>query len=333
MASQNVETKMPRNSGSLNYGFITIAYGDSKYIRMGKILARSIRLNSPDAKLAVVTDCDDEEINTLFDHVITINLDWPSGVAQKLYLDQYTPFDESIFIDSDCIVYKNLDLIWDYYSQLCDFGIKGYSYLTAEDRHYSIEDLAACLQQLNLRRMASFNSGVIYFNKSQNAQDVFASARDIYHQREDLTLMEFKNAPVNDEPIFALAMEIHNVEILPWDNACVMGTYSGDVKYKNQINVLKKKGQYIKNNVLLDPMIIHFHFECQDYFIFYLEARRLQYKDSVFVRPLAYSHAALDICINRCQYYIKRIKTRTKQYGLLGIIPERISRNFNKPVN
>lgn len=321
------------NPSSLNCGFITIAYGDRKYIKMGKILARSIRLNSPGSRIAVVTDSNDEEISNLYDHVININLDWPCGVAQKLYLDQYTPFDESIFIDTDCIVYKNLDLIWNYYLQLCDFGIKGYSYLTANDGHYSIQDLSTCLQQLNLRRMASFNSGVIYFNNSEKARRVFASARDIYKRREELTLMEFKNSPVNDEPIFALAMETHDIDILPWDNACVMGTYSGDVRNKNRINVLNHKGHYIKNNVRLDPMIIHFHFECQDYFIFYLEARRLQYKDSIFVTPLAYLSAALDYCINRCQYYIKRISTRTRQYGLLGIIPERISRNFHKPVN
>ena len=319
---------MPHNSSSLGRGLITIAYGNSKYIKMGKILARSIRLNSPNVKLAVVTDSDDSELSSLFDHVIKINLQWPPGVAQKLYLDHYTPFDETIFIDSDCIVYKNLDLIWDYY-QSCDFGIKGYNYLTAQQQHYSIEDLSACLEQLKLKRMASFNSGVIYFNKTKKAKAIFANAREIYNQRDALTLKEFKNAPVNDEPIFALAMEMHNVEILPWDNACVMGTYSGNVKYKNRIHVLKRRGQYIKNNVLLDPMIIHFHFECQDYFIFFLEARRLQYKDSVFVEPKAASLALLDFCINRCQYYKERIKVRTKKHGLLGVIPERYRRRID----
>ena len=309
-------------------GFITIAYGAVKYIKMGKSLARSIRFNSPGCKIAVVTDSNDQELRSLFDYVVDLNTDWPPGVAQKLYLDHYSPFDETIFIDSDCLVYKDLGQIWDYFQQLRDFGIKGYSYLKAEDTHYSIEDLSICLGKLKLNRMASFNSGVIYFNKSQTSLDVFTSAREIYERRQELTLKEFKNAPVNDEPIFALAMETHDIEILPWDNAVVMGTYSGDVKNKNGINVLKRQAQYIKNNELLDPMIIHFHFECQDYFIFFLEAQRLKHQGSVLSKPLSYSLAIIDFGINRYQYYFNRIKTRTKQYGILGIIPERISQKL-----
>jgi len=309
-------------------GFITIAYGDAKYIKMGKALARSIRLHNSNAKLAVITDSNDIKLESLFDHIIDINLDWPPGVAQKLYLDQYTPFDETIFIDSDCLVYKNLDSIWDYYSGKRDFGIKGYGYLTADQGHYSIENLPDCLEKLGLERLASFNSGVIYFNNNQSTLDVFASAKEIYQQRDELTLMEFKNAPVNDEPIFALAMETHSIDILPWDNACVMGTYSGDVKNKNSINVLKHQGSYIKNSVQLDPMIIHFHFECQDYFIFFLEARRLQLKNSTLAQPIAYIFAMLDFGYNRFSYYRMRTKSRFEEYGLLGVIPERISRKL-----
>ena len=309
-------------------GFITIAYGASKYIKMGKSLARSIRLNSPDSKIAVVTDSNDQELRSLFDHVVELNTDWPPGVAQKLYLDHYSPFDETIFIDSDCLVYKDLNQIWDYFYGLRDFGIKGYGYLEADDGHYSIEDLSMCLGELKLSRMASFNSGVIYFNRNQQSLDVFSSAREVYEQRRKLTLKEFKNAPVNDEPIFALAMETNAIEILPWEKAVVMGTYSGDVKNKNDINVLKRRARYIKNNVILDPMIIHFHFECQDYFIFFLEARRLKHQDSILSMSLAYSLAVIDFGINRYYYYLNRIKTRTEQYGLLGIIPERISQKL-----
>lgn len=65
MVSQKAEIKTSRHQAPSNRGFITIAYGDLKYLRMGKALARSIRLNSPGSKLAVVTDSDDEEMHTL----------------------------------------------------------------------------------------------------------------------------------------------------------------------------------------------------------------------------------------------------------------------------
>jgi hypothetical protein len=34
-----------------------------------------------------------------------MELDYGSGVVQKLYLDRYSPFDETLFIDSDCLLY------------------------------------------------------------------------------------------------------------------------------------------------------------------------------------------------------------------------------------
>lgn len=260
-----------------NRGFLTIAYGDSKYIRMAKALARSIRLHSSNAKLAVVTDRKKLDAN-LFDFIIPINLEYPSGVAQKLFVDKYTPFDETLFIDSDCIAYKNIDNIWNFYENKYGFGIKGWGYLTKEDRHYyAVNDLNLFFQSAQVDKIGLFNRGVFYFDKSLQAQNVFKTARLLFDNRNSLSLTTFKNSLANDEPIFAVSLEKNGVDILPLcTQDHVMLNVSGKLKNQYQINVLKGCSRFSKNDEIVEPYIIHYHVDCSDFFIYWRDIFRLE---------------------------------------------------------
>lgn len=301
-----------------NRGFLTIAYGDSKYIRMANALARSIRLHSPDVKLAVVTDRKNLDPK-LFNLIIPINLDYPSGVAQKLFVDKYTPFDETIFIDSDCLCYKDINKIWDFYENVEGFGIKGWGYLTKQDTsYYAINNLQEFFKVAKVDKIGLFNSGVFYFDKSSKSKKVFDTARYLFDNRQNLSLKNFKNSLVNDEPIFALSLEKNGIDILPLgQNNHVMLTPSGSLESQYKINVLKGCSDFRKNGDLVEPFIIHFHVDCSDFFIYWRDVFRIELHR---YNPILASSVITDLlgfCYSMWQrkvFYWQRILTKLKDF-------------------
>lgn len=96
-------------------GLLTIAYGSQRYIRMARALALSYRRWKPSLPFCVVTDeANAEELSAYYDVVVTI--DPSQGVAQKLCVDRYSPFDETLFVDSDCVFYRDPAVVWNAYA-------------------------------------------------------------------------------------------------------------------------------------------------------------------------------------------------------------------------
>ncbi len=245
----------------MSEGFITIAYGAKEYIRMARALALSYRRFSPSRPFAVVTDEGNiKNLSPYFDIVIPLKSEYGNGVVQKLHMDLYSPFENTVFIDSDCLFYKDPELVWQSYNQN-DFTMRGWRYLTGhteyeqKDPYLFLDDIAATLRKRNLTRFPHFNSGVMGFRKNS---PVFELSRGIYKDAADLGFKEFKNAPLADEPVFALAMEEAGVELYPWDNvngqetAIAMGDRCG-------INVIEGQSKFVKNDIDVEPAIIHFN--------------------------------------------------------------------------
>jgi hypothetical protein len=289
----------------LNKGFLTIAYGAPKYIRMGKALARSIRYFNTLIPLAVITDSQDKELISLFDFVIPINPRYGSGVKQKLFLDQYTPFEETIFIDSDCLVYRDPAILWEMYKRYNRaFCIKGWGYLGPNDNHYSVTNLNNYLSAHNVNKIGAFNSGLFYFDSSKEALAIFKTARTLCDDKE---LKSFKNSHLNDEPVFAMAMELNQCEILPWDSGDAMSTALGNLKRYWNINILKGRSVFIKNGYQINPVVIHFNVQCQNYFIYRRDIIRLEFMHNTGIDALANIFALPGYLLSRTNFYISRI--------------------------
>lgn len=93
-------------------GFVTIATGDEWYYRIAVNLLRSYRLfSAKPLPFAIICDrtlpCTSE-----FDQVILIDRPFRSYL-DKLHLPRLIPFDETIFIDADCLAFRDLN----------DFGV------------------------------------------------------------------------------------------------------------------------------------------------------------------------------------------------------------------
>ncbi len=95
----------------MSRGFITIATGDKKYHEMAKTLVRSYKLTSASpVRFGVITDEADDKFEE-FDDVVLIK-DATCSYMDKIDIMRYSPYDETIFIDSDCIAFNDLNIYW-----------------------------------------------------------------------------------------------------------------------------------------------------------------------------------------------------------------------------
>ena len=261
----------------MSAGLITIAYGPHKYMRMAEALALSYRRWNPELPFCVVTDeANAERLAAYYDTVKIIDPTFGKGVAQKLSVDRYSPFDETLFVDSDCVFYHDPELTWNAYAT-DDFVIKGWRYLSRRDNHDNVGNLGLLLEQTGLDRMGSFNSGLFYFRRTERAQHLFDTARAIYDRRADLAFKPFKNAPVAHEPVLAIAMEICGIGFSPWAPETGMETWIS-MRNMQSVNVLRANSKVVKNGKTVEPALIHYNVDGQISLAYLRDIFRLMYE-------------------------------------------------------
>lgn len=195
-----------------NYGFLTLAFGKT-YRKLAKNLLISYRAYGNTALFCVVTDKKDKNLKD-FDCVIE-KKPLAKGFFNKLYLNEYTPFDETVFIDADCLFFNNVSQCFNGLKNLdSSFAPMGRNYVIDDlDRREGYFDFEKT-KHLGIKYTYVFQGGFYYFNK--NSSVVFETAREIAKSKEDYGF-PFSG----DEPCLALSMAINNCRC--WNNANIKG--------------------------------------------------------------------------------------------------------------
>ena len=268
-------------------GFITVAFGKPLYRAMAHHLLLSYRRFAPGAPFAVITDLPDDPQMRAFDVRIPVNPEFGGGVAQKLHLDRYSPFEETLFIDSDCLFYKNPEELWGHFAPYDDFGVKGFRYLGPGEMSPYHETIA---RNSGVDRWVNVNSGVLYFRKAPRAAAMFDRSREIYRDRERIGLRQFKTSPVSNDTVFGLALVSCGVEFLPWDGGRVQElTY--EMEPGEAIDIRIPNAEFSIHGRDVDPIVIHFNGGGQDSRIYLRECARIRMRGSALAAladPLGY---------------------------------------------
>jgi hypothetical protein len=231
-------------------GILTIAQGQKRYIDMAKILALSLKLNSPGIKRAIVTDAPEYEFNGYYDICIPYEPAYGNGLNQKLYLDKYTPFGETLFIDSDCLVVKPLDET----IRLCakyEFAVFGGQVTSGE----WYMDVAAMRTRFGLPSLPMFNGGTYYFRQSEVVSNIYNKSRELREKYNEHGFTGFRNS-INEEPVMAVAMALNHVEAVD-DKGIGMRTPIG-IEGALKMDILKQKCRFNKEGEIVEPAIVHF---------------------------------------------------------------------------
>ncbi len=138
--------------GSPAGGILTIATGPRRYAHFALALARSLDLHEPDIPRAVLTDHYGTFLRPAFDRVIPLQPEWGAGVEQKLRMDMFSPFAETLFIDCDCLVYRPLGAVLAAVRNTTGFGAIGSRYADSTTGHYAVRDLARLVEVTGVDR-------------------------------------------------------------------------------------------------------------------------------------------------------------------------------------
>ena len=238
-------------------GFVTMAFGHKRYFRQAENMGLSLKRHMSDVPLALVTDRivgDD-----LFDVVIPMKHYSRAGTIHKLDLYDYSPFEETLFIDSDCIATRpfsaELIAIRQY-----DFTPVVGRYLHCGDTDPWLIDLAFALDHINGLTFPKFNGGIYFFKKSNATQLIIRRANELRTRATELGIKDFDRAGPGDETLIGLALAELKVPNLHNDHGNLMRT-PVDIIGKLQVDALGGGCSFNKGGVFVSPAICHFPVE------------------------------------------------------------------------
>ena len=185
-------------------GFVTIATGRDEYYILAHNLLRSYHFHSR-SPMPFAIICDREnEYTSGFDTVIV--MDHPQCNAfDKLRLLDLAPYAETIFIEADCLAYRDLNGLWEIFKDGPDFGTLGVV-LPLDSEIGWIDPGFLGPYQGRIQQQYLHQGGVYYLRKDR--LEAFAqTCQDIYLHRE-----AFHFRLPNEEPVLALACTLHAFE-------------------------------------------------------------------------------------------------------------------------
>lgn len=199
-------------SENSNFGFLTIAFGKS-YRRIAKNLILSFRAYGNTAPFCVVTDKKDNCLKS-FDYIL-VTKPLSNGFMNKLYLNEYSPFEHTVFLDADCLIFNDISMCFEkLMNNESAFSPMGKNYVISElSQRVGYFDFEKT-KDFKIKYTYVFNGGFYYFNKNSSA--VFATAQKIASSKHD-----YGFPFTGDEPCLALSMATHNCKC--WENPNIKG--------------------------------------------------------------------------------------------------------------
>lgn len=195
-------------------GFITVATGSEEYYRLASNLLHSYhRFCQKPLPFAIL--CDRENKYTAeFDDVAVFALGATNSYLDKLSLGEYLPYDETIFIDADCLAYGDLNALFDYFQNADDFSCFG-RVLPLEDKTgwFEYENLGALREKVSY--VVGLHGGIYYMRRGETVHQVFETAKAL---APDYPKFKFKGKfdTPGDEPLIALSMALHDCHPVPF---------------------------------------------------------------------------------------------------------------------
>lgn len=196
---------------AMTRGFITIATGREMYYQFAVNLLHSYKLYC-DCPYPFAIMCDQENAYTAqFDQVIVFEKT-AHPYFDKFELLKRSPFDETIFIDSDCLAYANLNEYWDYFAQADDFSAAGTNYpIDSERGLFKAEEIGVFRDRVHWK--PDIHGGLYFIRKGQLCDAIYQDCQYIIAHYSQFRWPDFC-APFADEPILCLAMAANGCQAM-----------------------------------------------------------------------------------------------------------------------
>lgn len=163
-------------------GFLTLATGRVGFLEMAVDMALSLR-DHTELPIGVATDRPlaglvKSRYASVFDHATVVSDRFLDGRVRKYGVAEASPFEETVFVDADCLVLAPLDHLFDALGDH-DVAMLG-EQLTRDDddRHHGFST-RRLMKRFDLERYLKTNSGVFAFRRTP-AIDVMEACRTCF---------------------------------------------------------------------------------------------------------------------------------------------------------
>lgn len=215
---------------------LTIATDKKLYVEMAVNLARSFiwwNKNS-DISFYIVTDQPNYITQDVLEFAKIIEIgagEYGLGFSSKLHLDKFAPPGQTLFIDSDCLIFGKIDTVFEKFKGK-KVSVIG-TYISNGEWFGNIEQIIA---KFNLPHLPKFNGGIYYLENGEVAAGVYETARELEKKYDEIGFVRLRNRP-NDEVIMSVAMQLHQMEPMIEDATIMSDPQACPGKYK--IDVIK----------------------------------------------------------------------------------------------
>ncbi len=226
----------------------------------------SFKIHNQDDPFAIICDRTNEYTD-MFDDVVV--LEQSSGnYIDKFSLLIKSPYDESIFIEPDCLIYRNLDFFWDLLSNESDCSSFGWNkgglecWFNTEETRNRLFEIVSELDEDTV--VPLFNPGYIFIRKGSKCTKMYEDCLEIAQKiSEDSILGAYApllcGGKLRDDPIFSIAMGINGFicHSMPKSSKCI----ALPSKYTiNKINIIEGKLDVTDKNgkEFNDCALLHF---------------------------------------------------------------------------
>lgn len=233
---------------------LSLACGQQIYFDMAATLARSFRWHHRDSDIAFTIATDDPTKIpadvAAWTRIHLIEDRSKVGFELKLSLDRYARAEQTLFIDADCLVTRNLTEVFD---ELSGHAVTALGKNVAEGEWFG--DLANRATAIGSDFIPVFVGALYYFEKGDLRDAVFNIARAYADRYDELEIVRLRGRK-NEEPLISIGLAKNGLKVLPDD-----GRFKGDVMgFDGPVSVNVLTGsvsfQSPKKDILLAP-------ECQ----------------------------------------------------------------------
>lgn len=218
---------------ALTKGFVTIATGKEQYYKIARNLLRSYRFTTKDPFPFAVL-CDDEnEYTKEFDDVRVFE-NPTCTYLDKINMFDLLPYDINIFIDADCLAFRDINRLFNIFENADDFCCYG--------RVLPLDDKSGWFEYENLRDdikpqidyVVGLHGGIYYMRKTDLCKKVFDSAKKF---SEDYYSYGFKGNFANpgDEPVIALSMAFNKCKPIEHDLTSIICYWEHENRFEMNI--------------------------------------------------------------------------------------------------
>lgn len=232
-----------------DFGFLTMATPNDYLKAIG--LALSLRVSNPGIPIAIA--CSNKVrplVAPYFDYVVEEKAGL-RGFVHKVYLDEYSPFKETVFFDSDILVFKPV------LPYVRSWGDASYyacgKYQTTGKSTFGL-DTERVLRRTGKTKMVDISGAGHAFFRKPDVKVVFDMAREVTANYKDYA----GDIPYADEDVLNIVLTTLDMSPAPYEDffARTLGAKFGTLKM--DAGNAKCSFIYKENNQLFQPCMIHF---------------------------------------------------------------------------